>query len=71
MQNWSGDENEAMKGYILLAVKRYNADCRAEYGFNAIEENTYDALMRYLYRATDDMTADEAQRYYLNHEFNK
>lgn len=67
MQNWSGDENEAMKGYIMVAVKRMNADSRAEYGINEIDERTLDLLFDYLHCVCDDLTADEAQAFYLHH----
>ena len=55
-----------MRGYILYAVKLMNANDRAEYNSDTITETTLRELMRYLYRATDDMTADEAQAYYIN-----
>lgn len=67
MDNWSGDENQVMKGYIQYAVRLMNADCRDEYGKDAISTETLDMFFRYLRRATDDLTADEAYRYYQNH----
>ncbi len=70
MQNWSRDQNEAMRGYIILAASYMNADNRAEYGSDSITDATLSKLLRYLSRATDDMTADEAQRYYYKTDFN-
>lgn len=69
MQNWSGEENEAMRGYILYAAKLLNGSSRQEYGADAITDSDLCGLFRYLYRATDDMTADEARNYYLNSDF--
>lgn len=67
MQNWSGDENAAMKGYIQYAVNLMNADSRDEYGVDLIDELKLETLFRYLRRATDDLTADEAYNYYQKH----
>jgi hypothetical protein len=66
MQNWAGEQNEAMRGYILLAIRYANNESRAEYGTDIISEDAKRALLKKLYRACDDLTADEAQRYYLN-----
>lgn len=69
MQNWAGEENEAMKGYIMAAVGRMNRDSVEDTGKIAINEDTLGDLMQYLRCATDDMTADEAQQYYLQHGY--
>lgn len=69
MQNWGGEENEAMRGYIIYAAALMNSASRAEYGSDQISENDLQALLRFLYRATDDLTADEAQAYYHKSNF--
>lgn len=69
MQNWGGDENAAMKGYLLLAINRMNENSREDTGKNAISEDTYNELMSYLYRTTDDFTTDQAYAYYMAHGF--
>lgn len=69
MQNWAGEENEAMKGYIMAAVGRMNRDSVEDTGKLAVREDTLEALMHYLHRVTDDMTADQAQQYYLKHNY--
>ena len=65
MQNWGGEQNNAMRGYILLAIKYANNESRAEYGCDAISDTVKDELFKHLRWATDDLTADEAQAYYL------
>lgn len=66
MQNWDREQNEAMRGYILLAIRYANSESRAEYGTDIISESAKQALLKKLWRACDDLTADEAQKYYLN-----
>jgi hypothetical protein len=63
MNNWSSDENEAMRGYIVYAGK-----LAAESDSDFTEEHLKE-LLRKLYRATDEMTAEQARQYYLNSEF--
>ena len=70
MQNWSGEENEAMKGYIILATKYLNDSYKVEgYNGDVISETVLQQLLYSLRRACDDMTADEAQKYYLKGKF--
>lgn len=64
MQNWSSDENDAMRGYLIYAGKLLIND--GDSGFN---EEHLKRLLQKLYRATDNFTADEAQQYYLNSEY--
>lgn len=64
MKNWCSDENEAMRGYIIRAVELAN-----ESGIANISDDELNAILKKLYRATDDMTADEAQAYYYNSKF--
>ncbi len=70
MQNWSGEENEAMKGYIILATRYLNDSYKAEdYKGDVITDNVLQNLLYSLRRACDDLTADEAQQYYHNSKF--
>jgi len=69
MQNWSGEQNNAMRGYIIYAVKQLNEDSREENGTDAIPAETLKELFLYLRRATDAMTADNAQNYYFKNDF--
>ena len=69
MKNWAQEENNAMKGYILYAAKMLNADSRAENIIDAIPTQTLKDLFTYLHIATDDLTADEAQAYYIKTDF--
>ena len=63
MNNWSGNENDVMRGYVVLAGQMLIND---NVGFT---EEHLKALLRKLYRSTDEMTADQAYRYYQNSEF--
>lgn len=67
MQNWSGDENAIMKGYVLRAINTMNRDTQEDNGHDAINDELRDMLFSYLRMATDDMTADEAYKYYQTH----
>lgn len=59
-------EADIIKGYVNLAVRFYNAECRAEYGLNAIDEITEAQLYKYIDRAAEDLTTKEAASYYRN-----
>ncbi len=63
MTNWSCDENDAMRGYLIFAGKLV-----AERDSNFTEEHLR-AILKMLYRATDEMTAEQARNYYLNSEY--
>jgi len=65
MKNWSTEENEAMRGYILLAAKLQQS---AE-GKGAITDSELKSLLFYLYRATDEMTAEQAAEFYRKNKF--
>ena len=65
MENWAREQNEAMRGYILLAIRYANSESRAEYGTDVIDEAAKGALLKKLWRACDDLTADEARKFYL------
>ena len=58
--NWNGDDNQVMKGYILKAVDLWNK----EYPATAFSKETIDNLLTALRWATDELTAEEAYRYY-------
>ena len=58
--NWNGDDNQVMKGYILKAVDIWNK----EYPTTAFSKETIDNLLTALRWATDELTAEEAYRYY-------
>lgn len=62
--NWSRTENEIMKGYLIKAYELVNSSSDDE-----ITESQFKILLKKLCRATDDMTASEAQDYYLNSKF--
>lgn len=63
MRNWDGVDNQIMKGYILNAFNQWNA----EYPDKAISRDFLDSLLTGLKWATDDLTAEEAYRYYQSH----
>lgn len=63
MKNWAQEENNAMRGYILYAAKLLNGN------ENVISDDALKGLFKFLGRATDDLTADEAQAYYINSNF--
>ena len=58
--NWNGDDNQVMKGYILKAVDLWNK----EYPTTAFPKETIDNLLTALRWATEELTAEEAYRYY-------
>ena len=58
--NWNGDDNQVMKGYILKAIDMWNID----YPSAAFSKETIDNLLTALRWATDELTAEEAYRYY-------
>ena len=64
MNNWSSDENDAMRGYLVYAGKLLAED--KESGFT---EDHLKMILKKLYRATDEMTAEQARNYYLNSDF--
>lgn len=63
MKNWAQEENNAMRGYILYAAKLLNGN------ENIISDDALKGLFKFLGRSTDDLTADEAQAYYINSNF--
>jgi len=63
VHNWSGDENQVMKGYILKAFNMWNLSNPED----AIPKETLDNLMQALRWATDDLTAEQAYEYYMTH----
>ena len=63
IENWDGTQNCVMKGYILYAVREWNAN----YPDQRIDHDTVEHLMQALGWATDDLTADEAYRFYNTH----
>lgn len=65
MKNWSTEENEAMRGYILLAAKLQ----QSAKGKEAITDSALKSLLFYLYRATDELTAEQAANYYRENRF--
>ena len=58
--NWNGNDNQVMKGYILKAVAMWNRENLTE----QITQKTLDNLLTALRWATDELTAEEAYRYY-------
>ena len=64
MRNWSSTENEAMRGYIVYAGKLLTED--SESGFT---DDHLRMILRKLFRATDEMTAEQARNFYLNSEY--
>lgn len=54
-----------MKGYLIKAYELVNSSSDVE----EITESQFKILLKKLCRATDDMTASEAQDYYLNSKF--
>ena len=58
--NWNGDDNQVMKGYILKAVAMWNKENLTE----QITQRTLDNLLTALRWATDELTVEEAYRYY-------
>ena len=58
--NWNGNDNQVMKGYILKAVAMWNRENLTE----QITQKTLDNLLTALRWATDEITAEEAYRYY-------
>lgn len=58
--NWNGNDNQVMKGYILKAVAMWNRENLTD----QITQKTLDKLLTALRWATDELTAEEAYRYY-------
>ena len=58
--NWNGNDNQVMKGYILKAVAMWNRENLTE----QITQKMLDNLLTALSWATDELTAEEAYRYY-------
>lgn len=58
--NWNGNDNQVMKGYILKAVAMWNRENLTE----QITQKTLDKLLTALGWATEELTAEEAYRYY-------
>ena len=58
--NWNGDDNQVMKGYILKAVAMWNRENLTD----QITQKTLDKLLTALGWATEELTAEEAYRYY-------
>ena len=58
--NRNGDDNQVMKGYILKAIDLWNK----EYPATAFSKETIDNLLTALRWATDELTTEEAYRYY-------
>ena len=58
--NWNDNDNQVMKGYILKAVAMWNRENLTE----QITQKTLDNLLTALRWATDELTAEEAYRYY-------
>ncbi len=63
MQNWAGEENSAMRGYIKKAIFEWNL----AYPEESISSETLKNLLQALRWATDDMTASEAAKYDEKH----
>lgn len=63
IENWDGMENAVMKGYLLIAFRRWNE----AYPEESISPETLGNLLNALTWATDDYTAEEAYRYYSTH----
>ncbi len=61
VQNWSGDENTVMKGYVLYALNLMESHCSE----CALTDEQKESLLTALSWATDDMTASEAYDYYI------
>ena len=62
IDNWTGDENTVMKGYVLYALKLLETHSPED----ELTDEQKDALLQMLSWATDDLTAQEAYEYYLN-----
>ena len=62
IDNWTGEENAVMKGYVLYALKLIKTYSPK----NELTDKQKDALMQMLSWATDDLMAQEAYEYYLN-----
>ena len=62
IENWTGDENTVMKGYVLYALKLLETHSPED----ELTDEQKDALLQMLSWATDDLTAQEAYEYYLN-----
>ena len=58
--NWNGNDNQVMKGYILKAVAMWNRENLTD----QITQKTLDKLLTALGWATEELTAEEAYRYY-------
>ena len=63
MQNWAGEENSAMRGYIKKAIFEWNL----AYPEELISDEVKNSLLQALRWATDDMTATEAAMYDEKH----
>ena len=63
MQNWAGEENSAMRGYIKKAIFEWNL----AYPEELISDEVKNNLLQALRWATDDMTAAEAAKYDEEH----
>lgn len=64
MGNWTRDERDAMKGYVIYAAQQMFKDEIEDFTEVYLNE-----MLQKLNSATDSMTADEARRYYLNSEY--
>ena len=53
-------EKDMMKGYVLKALRTWN-DCNPE---DAVPDKMIDNLLDEMHWALEDMSADEAHRYY-------
>ena len=62
IDNWTGEENAVMKGYVLYALKLLETHSPED----ELTDEQKDALLQMLSWATDDLTAQEAYEYYLN-----
>ena len=64
IDNWGYNcENESAKGYLMIAVKKWNRESPCE----KIDEETLKNLLTALGWAFSDCTAQEAFDYYMNH----
>ena len=64
MENWSGNENDAMRGYLIYAGEFLLVDKDSNFTESILKE-----LLKKLYRATDDLTAEQARQYYLQSKY--
>ena len=64
VMNWSGEENDSMRGYLIYAGELLLGDSESDFTEVNLKE-----LLRKLSRATDDLTAEQARQYYLDSEY--